>query len=189
MPGSESPDGCVTDPEPGMDSRRATVRNMRSKCRCSCVLQFTFRRAVSCVLHRPPSQVIHCIVLCFRCLREELGFENTAHTLTSRRGEHTTDATRGEGRGSLRRLNPPSGCWNGAPHPTPEPADARPAPNGTGRRTAVEPPTGGSEAPGRVRGGPFPRLCISSRSPPEQGSIMILPQVHLRKPCYDFYFL
>lgn len=56
-------DGCLTDPEPGMDSRRATVRNVRSKCRCSCVLQFTFRRAVSCVLHRPPSQVIHCIVL------------------------------------------------------------------------------------------------------------------------------
>ena len=56
-------DGCLTDPEPGMDSGRATVRNMRSKCRCSCVLQFTFRRAVSCVLHRPPSQVIHCTVL------------------------------------------------------------------------------------------------------------------------------
>jgi hypothetical protein len=56
-------DGCLTDPEPGMDSRRATVRNVRSKCRCSCVLQFTFRRAVSCVLHRPPSQVIHCTVL------------------------------------------------------------------------------------------------------------------------------
>ena len=58
-------DGCLTDPEPGMDSRRATVRNVRSKCRCSCVLQFTFRRAVSCVLHRPPSQVIHCIVSFF----------------------------------------------------------------------------------------------------------------------------
>ena len=55
----------VTDPEPGMDSGRATVRNVRSKCRCSCVLQFTFRRAVSCVLHRPPSQVIHCTVFYF----------------------------------------------------------------------------------------------------------------------------
>ena len=63
---SQTRDGCQTDPEPGMDSGRATVRNMRSKCRCSCVLQFTFRRAVSCVLHRPPSQVIHCIVLCFQ---------------------------------------------------------------------------------------------------------------------------
>ena len=58
-------DECLTDPEPGMDSGRTTVRNVRSKCRCSCVLQFTFRRAVSCVLHRPPSQVIHCTVLYF----------------------------------------------------------------------------------------------------------------------------
>lgn len=53
-----------TDPEPDMDSERVTVRHVRSKCRCSCVLQFTLRRAVSCVLHRPPSQVIRCIVLC-----------------------------------------------------------------------------------------------------------------------------
>jgi hypothetical protein len=52
-----------TDPEPDMDNGRARVRNMRSKCRCSYVLQFTFRRAVCCVLHRPPSQVIHCGVL------------------------------------------------------------------------------------------------------------------------------
>lgn len=57
----------LTDPEPGMDSGQATVRNVRSKCRCSCVLQFTFRRAVSCVLHRPPSQVIHCTVLLSSC--------------------------------------------------------------------------------------------------------------------------
>ena len=53
-----------TDPEPDMDGGRASVRNVRSKCRCSHVLQFTFRRAVCCVLHRPPSQVIHCTVLC-----------------------------------------------------------------------------------------------------------------------------
>ena len=44
----------------------SSVRNVRSKCRCSCVLQFTFRRAVSCVLHRPSSQVIHCAVLYFQ---------------------------------------------------------------------------------------------------------------------------
>ena len=58
-------DGCLTDPEPDIDSGRATISNMRSKCRCSCVLQFTFRHAVGCVLHRPPSQVIHCTVLFF----------------------------------------------------------------------------------------------------------------------------
>ena len=39
------------------------TRNMRSKCRCSCVLQFTCRLAASCVLHRPPSQLIHCMAL------------------------------------------------------------------------------------------------------------------------------
>ena len=36
---------------------------MRSKCRCSCVLQFTLCRAFSCVLHRLPSQLIHCTAL------------------------------------------------------------------------------------------------------------------------------
>jgi hypothetical protein len=33
-------------------------RNMRSKCQCSCVLQFTCQHAVCCVLHRPTNQVI-----------------------------------------------------------------------------------------------------------------------------------
>jgi hypothetical protein len=34
-------------------------RHLRSKRRCSCVLQFTRLHAVSCVLHRPTSRVIH----------------------------------------------------------------------------------------------------------------------------------
>ena len=46
-----------------MENRRAIFRNMRSKCRCSCVLQFTRHLGVSSVLHRPLSQIIHCIVL------------------------------------------------------------------------------------------------------------------------------
>ena len=52
-------------------------RNMRSKCRCSNVLQFTLVIAVSCVLHRPPSQVIHCSVL-FLFLLLILLFQNTS---------------------------------------------------------------------------------------------------------------
>ena len=43
-------------------------RNMRSTCQWSCVLQFTWRRAVCCGLHRPMSQVIPCLglrLLCF----------------------------------------------------------------------------------------------------------------------------
>ena len=67
-------DGCSTDPEPDMETRQAHFRNMRSKCRCSCVLQFTRHHGVSSVLHRPPSQMIHCIVLCsgFLDLRPEI---------------------------------------------------------------------------------------------------------------------
>ena len=51
-----------------MDLRQAQIRNMHSKCRCSYVLQFTRHHRVSSVLHRPPSQMIHCIVLCFDSL-------------------------------------------------------------------------------------------------------------------------
>ena len=60
---SKAPMDVSTDPDPNMDVQQAHVRNMRSKCRCSCVLQFTLRHGVSSVLHRPPSQMIHCIVL------------------------------------------------------------------------------------------------------------------------------
>ena len=57
----------LNDPERNMEQTVGLLfRNMRSKGRCSHVLQFTFRRAVSCVLHRTPSQVIHCTVLCFK---------------------------------------------------------------------------------------------------------------------------
>ena len=51
----EQSDRCLTDPEPDMEMRQAHFRNMRSKCRCSCVLQFTRHHGVSSVLHRPPS--------------------------------------------------------------------------------------------------------------------------------------
>ena len=65
----EQSERCLTDPEPDMEMRQAHFRNMRSKCRCSCVLQFTRHHGVSSVLHRPPSQMIHCIVLCLNILR------------------------------------------------------------------------------------------------------------------------
>ena len=95
-------DGCLTDPEPGMDSRQAAVRNMRSKCRCSCVLQFTFRRAVSCVLHRPPSQVIHCIVLFLSSL-------SLARERSFKRNQRLTSAsTSHHGKGSKKKPDTPT---------------------------------------------------------------------------------
>ena len=77
-----------------MDMQQAHVRNMRSKCRCSCVLQFTLRHGVSSVLHRPPSQMIHCIVL-FRGFQHEAGILwNVNRSSQSLQGEH---GTRSEG--------------------------------------------------------------------------------------------
>lgn len=50
----------VADPQTGVAlGIESQGRNVRSKCRCSCVLQFTRKRAFSCVFHRPTSQVIH----------------------------------------------------------------------------------------------------------------------------------
>ena len=42
-------------------------------------------------------------------------------------------------------------------------------------------------APGGALGGRG-RVSVARAAPPDL-SVMILPQVHLRKPCYDFYFL
>jgi hypothetical protein len=51
---------CVADPQTGVALGIVSQgRNVRSNCRCSCVLQFTRQRAFSCVFHRPTSQVIH----------------------------------------------------------------------------------------------------------------------------------
>ncbi len=44
---------------------KCTRCNMRSTCQWSCVLQFTWRRAVCCGLHRPMSLVIPCLRLVF----------------------------------------------------------------------------------------------------------------------------
>ena len=118
-------DGCLTDPEPGMDSGQATVRNVRSKCRCSCVLQFTFRRAVSCVLHRPSSQVIHCTVLSFRHspLVKVASVEKTTvfHIPTQGKG---SVQTRAEAKRSLGGWISPLSV-TGAPHLAPRPPAGR----------------------------------------------------------------
>ena len=125
-------DGCQTDPEPGMDSRRTTVRNMRSKCRCSCVLQFTFRRAVSCVLHRPPSQVIHCIVLYLKaCLPGESASPKKHHEITHPIAG-STKVTRERGGRSLSG-RPPTGCYRST-----APQSRAGPPNGRGTLTAPQ---------------------------------------------------
>ena len=169
---------------------------MRSKCRCSCVLQFTFRRAVSCVLHRPPSQVIHCTVLCFKhCSASAPGIRiNSFFQLTSHHWG-----------GQQSNSSPP---WREGAFPGEETYVVRPH-QGTPTRATSEPERRESRLAGhgvrRVsrQTGQDPELqaCKSKRRVPSSvqlfaqanhlraNSLMILPQVHLRKPCYDFYFL
>jgi hypothetical protein len=79
-----------------METRRAYFRNMRSKCRCSYVLQFTWHLGVSSVLHRPLSQIIHCIVLYLdfqtgrsECLQQKA---NNKTVKTAQQGEITTQS-------------------------------------------------------------------------------------------------
>lgn len=108
-------DGCSTDPEPDMETRQAHFRNMRSKCRCSCVLQFTRHHGVSSVLHRPQSQMIHCIVLCCLILRLASRDCLAARERQARlwwaphpnRGEITNP---GRGESSLNRYEHPTTC-------------------------------------------------------------------------------
>lgn len=52
---------------------------MRSKRRCSCVLQFTRLHAVSCVLHRPTSRVIHHSRLIFYTIFLQQLYHNVIH--------------------------------------------------------------------------------------------------------------
>ena len=157
------PDVSLTDPEPNVDTRQARIRNMRSKCRCSCVLQFTRHLRVSSVLHRPLSQMIHCIVLylVFRQTSLSAFKKLTNLKLTALQGEITVHAVHGQ-----------------------TPADkqsARPEPC---YRTDTQ--VGPQELTTFVV--ESREISTLSSMKPDK-PIMILPQVHLRKPCYDFYFL
>ena len=165
---------------------------MRSKCRCSCVLQFTRRRAVSCVLHRPTSQVIHCAVLYSLLIRRHfcplLSFslkQNSFHVSFNR--ELYNPETGGE-----RTL---SGLHRTSPNPSHRPnakslTVKAPRSQCCSRTQTGEQPTAPPICRRSSERGGLPRGCFDFLSPKLlEKPIMILPQVHLRKPCYDFYFL
>ena len=90
--------------------RQAHFRNMSSKCRCSCVLQFTRHHGVSSVLHRPPSQMIHCIVLCFGFsdFRPEIVCERRAKQSLAAHPNMGEITNPGRGGCSLNRLGHPT---------------------------------------------------------------------------------
>ena len=158
---------------------------MRSKCRCSCVLQFTFCHAFSSVLHRPPSQLIHCIALFLVVSLEAKKKLEKNMKLLRRQG-----ADDGAARLSIRI---PGGIVI-----EPSRHEKKIFHCNT---TTEQRPYGGRQAPGLLdtpphhhetwdgRGGNR-EFCLKIFSNKKsEKSLMILPQVHLRKPCYDFYFL
>ena len=77
------------------------------------------------------------------------------------------------------------------------------APSETGRETAASPPEGRGRDPNGPATPPQERVTRpwalagraevfvlqAGRAALLGPTVMILPQVHLRKPCYDFYFL
>lgn len=78
----------------------------------------------------------------------------------------------------------------------PPPHNTRPArgrrwkrPSGKSRRTEEPPGVPAGAEPRSPPGLGNVSRGEGGRSPPPSHSLMILPQVHLRKPCYDFYFL
>ncbi len=170
-----------------MDSGRTTVRNMRSKCRCSYVLQFTFRRAVCCVLHRPPSQVIHCTVLFLNKLKVgtvKARFAQSTVDISSRGGRAKKTQFRGEdsSNGSHRTAN--RAAVRGVYAREPSRSSRAPEQRRGRQQTSRQP----WETDSR-KASPPAREGSSCQRQSRRESIMILPQVHLRKPCYDFYFL
>lgn len=96
-------------------------------------------------------------------------------------GEKSTGAG---GRGRRRGVR--AWCRGRARAPPPPGAPSHPLGRRRGRRAGL------ARRPARAArvGGEKTRASGRGRwAPPLPSSLMILPQVHLRKPCYDFYFL
>ncbi|KAJ1127442.1 hypothetical protein NDU88_005844 [Pleurodeles waltl] len=89
---------------------------------------------------------------------------------------------------SLARGSGPPG--RRSPHPRPVLSPERPGGRGPLRQPGMRQGEGRALCLGVLRSGRQPRAFglapwVARAAPP----LMILPQVHLRKPCYDFYFL
>lgn len=189
------------------------------KISAQCVLQFTPSLAAGCVLHRPVSRVIHCSELYFfllgrigispsPCVRIELSGRSPL-VRRGKTGGYNIKLRRvgtRAGTGLLRTASRSTADFRGGNPPTRDPSSSL-----ASLSSRETPPIAGLKR--RGTGTPYvPRMRSNGRSPREGGNedlspcgespslitpsslrreptVMILPQVHLRKPCYDFYFL
>ena len=147
-------------------------------------------------MHEPRGPPLKVVGDNFRAARRRPQTARRTHSVcrihTRSRGRRARGAPRDAG-GTWRAARRPKGRGAGRTHP---------APRGEGGRT---PSLMDSSRPRRAQSNPFPPPAL--RGPSEwraaggndartalplaerATSVMILPQVHLRKPCYDFYFL
>ena len=129
---------AIADPDPRVGLLQAQTRNMRSKCRCSCVLQFTLCHAFSSVLHRPPSQLIHCIVLYskFFCSHKE---KVSTHPEASFPGEKGSKVGTRPGHRAAAHRHPPGLASRGTDHrlAAPQQTGCRPASSRTRRGPGI----------------------------------------------------
>ena len=176
-----------------------------------CVLQFTLLHAAGCALHRHTSRVIHRLEL-YKSLRRisslapskqralsvyrpyicELDVKKKRRAGRRARGSPFFEPSH-SGRHHSTRANRSS--------PRPQPVRDRPAANGTGtptrsnNRVRKDRETRSTVQADRDRPLSVRVSCGFDRPTQQRAlrraaqTVMILPQVHLRKPCYDFYFL
>ena len=144
--------------------RNTKERKMRSKIRWFTVdLQFTLHIAFRCVLHRCESQEIRCWKLFFITFM----YFNILNILVVKKND--IDLSKGK----------PTSFFEGTAVPT---------------RNEFHPPTFQRSTKyvhswRNDKDDKRAHVPKDQQQPVQVYSIMILPQVHLRKPCYDFYFL
>ncbi|GBM54732.1 hypothetical protein AVEN_76241-1 [Araneus ventricosus] len=143
------------------------------KISAQCVLQFTPNLAAGCVLHRPVSRVIHCSELYNFYLANRFRKVVVRSRMRSKRcADQHISSSLAPSLGTP--LLPKSGPGN---------IDTPIIKRHRFEFLALRSQLVWKPAPARnhqIHGDPS---CISVKP------IMILSQVHLRKPCYDFYFL
>ncbi len=134
------------------------------------ILQFTLLIAFRCVLHRCESQEIRCWKLYMIIIGTKAQWSHS----TTYYVVYEYIVLKGE----VKQRRAVCFRTQQSSHPDRHPSDTRLSPKDYKMCTG-----------GWIRSR---QACTCSKEPAtthQEYSIMILPQVHLRKPCYDFYFL
>ncbi len=201
----------LTDPETGVASGLPEAAMCVQDIDAQCVLQFTLVHAAGCALHRLASRVIHRLELS-NCFTTFLGRSRTKRSQDDDgwlRRRHETDLSRDivryvkdENRiGAAEKtivgsLNLRNGSRRWLPRSSRHDEQSRQVPRHFTGIHAQRTTRSARVSAERRPSDSFPSHCWYLGNVHRRRTlgasfttVMILPQVHLRKPCYDFYFL